>query len=285
MQALTLPSGRPIPRLGLGTWRMGEVRQSFSTEVAALRYGLELGMTLIDTAEMYGEGGAEQVVAEALGSADSSSIAPCRDAVYLVSKVYPHNASRHGTIAACDRSLQRLKTDYLDLYLLHWRGSVPLAETLAAMQTLKAAGKIRDFGVSNFDTADMSEAFAAPNGKAIAVNQVLYNLSRRGIEWDLLPWCRAHQVPVMAYSPVEQGRLLQAAALNAVAQRHDATPAQIAIAWLLHQDNVIVIPKASCHQHLAQNRAALDLALTNADLIELDRAFPPPNRRVALQML
>ncbi len=277
MQVLTLPSGRPIPRLGLGTWRVGESRQSFSTEVAAIRYGIELGMTLIDTAEMYGEGGAEQVVAEA--------IAPGRDAVYLVSKVYPHNASRHGTIAACDRSLQRLKTDYLDLYLLHWRGSVPLAETLAAMQTLKAAGKIRDFGVSNFDTADMSEAFAMPNGKAIAVNQVLYNLMRRGIEWDLLPWCRAHQVPVMAYSPVEQGRLLQNAALKTVAQRHKATPAQIAIAWLLHQDNVIVIPKTSCHQHLAQNRAALDLALTDADRIELDRAFPPPTRRVALQML
>lgn len=277
MKTITLPSGRSVPILGLGTWQMGERSRDRQLEINALKRGLELDMTLIDTAEMYGEGGAEEVVAEA--------IANCREQVFLVSKVYPHNASRQGTIAACERSLRRLKTDYLDLYLLHWRGSVPLSETLAAMQSLKQAGKIRDYGVSNFDLSDMQEARSLPGGKEIATNQVLYNLSRRGIEWELLPWCQQHGIPIMAYSPVEQGRLLRNRQLESVAERLGVTVAQVAIAWLLHQENVIVIPKASKLAHVEQNRAALDLKLSAADLDELDRIFPPPSRRVALETL
>lgn len=277
MKTIRLPSGRLIPALGLGTWRMGETIAQQQQEIAALRQGLELGLTLIDTAEMYGEGGAETVVAEAM--------AHQRDAVFLVSKVYPHNASRRGAIAACERSLQRLKTDHLDLYLLHWRGSIPLSSTLEAFQALKQAGKIREYGVSNFDVADMEEASTLPGGTAIATNQVLYNLKRRGIEWNLLPWCQKRQIPVMAYSPVEQGRLLQNSALKAIAQHHNVTPAQVAIAWLLHQENVIVIPKASNIDHVNENRAALDLQLSADDLQDLDNAFPPPAQPVALEML
>lgn len=256
---------------------MGERSRQRPAEVAALRQGLELGLTLIDTAEMYGEGGAEEVIAEA--------IAGQRDALFLVSKVYPHNASRQGVIAACERSLRRLKTDYLNLYLLHWRGSVPLADTLAAFQELQQVGKIRDYGVSNFDVADMEEAVVLPGGAAIATNQVLYNLMRRGIEWDLLPWCRQHQMPIMAYSPVEQGRLLRQQALQTLAHERGVTSAQLAISWLLHQENVIVIPKASTLHHVEQNRAALDLQLSGADLAALDAAFPPPRRPVPLEML
>jgi diketogulonate reductase-like aldo/keto reductase len=261
----------------MGTWRMGETTAQRQKEIAALRHGLELGITLIDTAEMYGEGGAETVIADV--------IAPCRSDIFLVSKVYPHNASRQGTIAACERSLKRLKTDYLDLYLLHWRGSVPLSETLEALQTLQKAGKIRDYGVSNFDLDDMKEASALPGGTSIATNQVLYNLMRRGVEWDLLPWCRKHGIPIMAYSPVEQGRLLKNRTLQAIAQQRGVTPAQVAIAWLLQQDNVIVIPKASTIAHVEQNHAALDLQLTPDDLSALDAAFPPPSKRAALEML
>jgi diketogulonate reductase-like aldo/keto reductase len=277
MRTIQLPSGRSMPVLGMGTWRMGESTAQRQKEIAALRHGLELGITLIDTAEMYGEGGAETVIAEV--------IAPRRSDIFLVSKVYPHNASRQGTIAACERSLRRLKTDYLDLYLLHWRGSVPLSETLEALQTLQQAGKIRDYGVSNFDLDDLQEARALPGGTSIATNQVLYNLMRRGVEWDLLPWCRQHSIPIMAYSPVEQGRLLNNRTLNAIAQQREVTPAQVAIAWLLQQDNVIVIPKASTIAHVEQNRAALDLQLTPDDLSALDAAFPPPSKRVALEML
>jgi diketogulonate reductase-like aldo/keto reductase len=277
MKTIALPSGQLIPTLGMGTWRMGESAHQRQNEVAALRHGLDLGMTLIDTAEMYGEGGAEIVVSEA--------IAHCRGSVFLVSKVYPHNATRQGTIAACDRSLKRLKTNYLDLYLLHWRGSVRLSETLEALQVLKQAGKIREFGVSNFDTDDMEEALALKDGGAIATNQVLYNLSRRGVEWDLVPWCRQHRIPVMAYSPVEQGRLLKNRALQAIAQQRGVTTAQIAIAWLLHQEQVIVIPKSSSIEHIEQNYAALNLELSAADLEALDAAFPPPSQRVSLEML
>ena len=277
MRTIQLSSGRSMPVLGMGTWRMGETTAQRQKEIAALRHGLELGITLIDTAEMYGEGGAETVIADV--------IAPCRSDIFLVSKVYPHNASRQGTIAACERSLKRLKTDYLDLYLLHWRGSVPLSETLEALQTLQKAGKIRDYGVSNFDLDDMKEASALPGGTSIATNQVLYNLMRRGVEWDLLPWCRKHGIPIMAYSPVEQGRLLKNRTLQAIAQQRGVTPAQVAIAWLLQQDNVIVIPKASTIAHVEQNHAALDLQLTPDDLSALDAAFPPPSKRAALEML
>jgi diketogulonate reductase-like aldo/keto reductase len=277
MRTLKLPSGQAIPVLGMGTWQMGESTENHQREVAALRHGLDLGLTLIDTAEMYGEGGAETVIAEA--------IAHQRDQVFLVSKVYPHNASTQGTIAACERSLERLKTDYLDLYLLHWRGSVPLVKTLEAFQTLQRAGKIRSYGVSNFDVADMEEVTHLKGGDAIATNQVLYNLTRRGIEWNLLPWCRQREIPIMAYSPIEQGRLLNNRTLKAIAQEKGVTPAQVAIAWLLHQDNVIVIPKASRIDHVEQNYAALELQLSSEELDTLDAAFPPPNKPVSLEML
>ena len=277
LPTLSLPSGQPIPKLGMGTWRMGETAKQRQSETDALRHGLDLGLRLIDTAEMYGEGGAEEVVAPVL--------ADRRAEVFLVSKVYPHNASRPGTIAACERSLRRLKTDYLDLYLLHWRSSIPLTETLEAFQTLQQAGKIRSYGVSNFDADDMAEASQQPGGAAIAMNQVLYNLMRRGVEWDLLPWCRQRQIPIMAYSPVEQGRLLQNLALQTIAQQRNVTAAQLAIAWLLHQDGVIVIPKSSRIKHVEQNRAAIDLQLSAAELSALDAAFPPPTQPAPLQML
>jgi diketogulonate reductase-like aldo/keto reductase len=273
VRRLSLPSGHAIPVLGQGTWNMGEDRAARAAEVAALRLGLELGMNLIDTAEMYGEGGAEEVVGEA--------IAGRREQVYLVSKVYPHNASRAGVRAACERSLRRLRTDYLDLYLLHWRGSVPLGETLEAFEALRAAGTIRDYGVSNFDLSGMREAAALPQGELLATDQVLYNLAERGIEWDLLPWCRARGIPVMAYSPLEsstreQRALLANPALVAVARRHGATPAQAALAWLLHQDGVVAIPKAVKADHVRANRAALDLKLDADDLARLDAGFAPP---------
>jgi len=283
MKQLSLPSGRTIPVLGQGTWHMGEDPRARADEVAALRLGLELGMTLVDTAEMYGEGGAEELVGEA--------IAGRRDQVFLVSKVYPHNADGAGVRAACERSLRRLQTDRLDLYLLHWRGGVPLDETLDAFARLRDEGKILDFGVSNFDLDDMLEAAAAPHGEGMATNQVLYNLARRGVEWDLLPWCRERGMPLMAYSPLEsnpseQGALLGRAQLHAVARRHEATPAQVAVAWLLRQEDVVVIPKAVQPAHVRANRAALELAarLTGEDLALLDAGFPPPQRRRPLEM-
>ena len=275
--ALALPTGEAIPRLGLGTWRMGEDRRRREAEVAALRLGLDLGLGLIDTAEMYGSGGAEAVVGEA--------IAGRRDAVFLVSKVLPQNASRRGTIAACEASLKRLATDRIDLYLLHWRGGPALSETLAGFLALQEAGKIRHWGVSNFDAGDMAELDRLPGGDAVASNQVLYNLSRRGIEHDLLPWCRERRVPIMAYSPVDQGRLLGHQALARIARRHDATPAGVALAWLLAQPGVMAIPKASDPAHVRDNRAALDLPLTPEDIAELDRAFPAPRGPTALEIL
>jgi diketogulonate reductase-like aldo/keto reductase len=282
IRALLLPSGRQMPVLGQGTWGMGEKRGSFDAEVAALKLGLDLGMTLIDTAEMYGEGGAETVVAEA--------IAGRRDEAFIVSKVYPHNASRRGAIAACERSLKRLKTGHLDVYLLHWRGGVPLAETLEAFTALKQAGKILDYGVSNFDTDDMEEAAALAGGEAIATNQVLYNLMNRGIEWDLLPWCKSKGIPIMAYSPFVNAppaltKLLANPALKSLAADHAATPAQIALAWLLHQPGVAAIPKAVQPEHIRANRKAYDIRLSPADLSMLDRAFPPPRKKVPLAML
>ncbi|MGB3207381.1 MAG: aldo/keto reductase, partial [Crinalium sp.] len=245
VQTLNLLSGQVIPVLGMGTWQMGENTRHRQDEINALRHGLDIGLSLIDTAEMYGEGGAEEVIAQA--------IANRRSQAFVVSKVYPHNASIKGAIAACERSLQRLKTDYLDLYLLHWRGSIPLTETLQAFQTLQQAGKIRSYGVSNFDVKDMESASKLEGGKAIVTNQVLYNLSRRGIEWNLLPWCRERKIPIMAYSPIEQGRILKNPTLGAIAQQRGVTTAQIAIAWLLHQENVIVIPKSSNIDHVNQN--------------------------------
>ncbi len=277
MRTIPLSSGQAIPVLGMGTWRMGENSQHRQSEIDALRHGLDLGFSLIDTAEMYGEGGAEEVVAEAL--------ADRRSEAFLVSKVYPHNASNQGAIAACERSLKRLNTDYLDLYLLHWRGSVPLAETLEVFQTLQQAGKIRSYGVSNFDLEDMAEAASLEGGEAIALNQVLYNLSRRGVEWNLLPWCRQHNMPVMAYSPIEQGRLLDNEALKDIARSRGVTIAQIAIAWLLHQENVVTIPKSSRIEHVEENYAALNLALSAEELATLNKAFPGPTRPTPLQML
>jgi diketogulonate reductase-like aldo/keto reductase len=280
MKTFLLPSGAHIPALGQGTWYMGEDPVRKKTEIGALQLGIELGMTLIDTAEMYADGGAEEVVGEA--------ILGRRSEVFLVSKIYPHHADRRGTEAACERSLQRLGTDYLDLYLLHWPGSIPLAETLEAFASLKKAGKIRDFGVSNFDRKDMQAASDIAGGEQIAVNQVLYNLMRRGIEWDLLPWCGEHAMPVMAYSPLEsspdaQRRMLGNPRLIAIAGRHGVSPAQIALAWLLQ--HVIVIPKAADPVHVRENRASLDITLTAQDLAELDQAFPPPRRHTPLEMI
>jgi diketogulonate reductase-like aldo/keto reductase len=272
----TLPDGTAVPALGQGTWKMGERRGAERAEADALRLGLDLGMNLIDTAEMYGEGAAEKVVAAA--------IAGRRDEVFVVSKVYPHNASRRGTKAACERSLKRLGIEVIDLYLLHWPGSIPLAETIEAFAALKAAGKIRQWGVSNFDAAGMAEV--ASISRDCATNQVLYNPASRGIEFDLLPWCAAHAMPVMAYSPVGQaGSLLRAPGLNAVARRHGATPAQIAIAWSLRHQGIISIPKAATTAHVRENAAAADITLTPTDLAELDQAFPPPARKQRLEML
>ncbi len=274
---LSLPSGESVPVLGQGTWFMGERAAHAADEAAALRLGIDLGLTLIDTAEMYGDGSAEEVVADA--------IAGRREEVFLVSKVLPENASRRGTLEACQRSLRRLGTDRIDLYLLHWSGSHPLAETVAAFHRLQEEGKIRHWGVSNLDTGEMEQVFALPGGHDCATDQVLYNLTRRGIEFDLLPWCRKQRMPIMAYSPIEQGRMLGHPALAAVAARHNATPAQIALAWLLRQEDVVVIPKAADPQHVRENRAAMSIVLAPDDLAALDRAFPPPARKRPLEML
>lgn len=274
---VTLPSGLEIPALSLGTWQMGENKARARDEIDSLRLGLDLGMTLIDTAEMYGEGGAERIVGQALEDR--------RDEVFLVSKVYPWNASRTGTIAACEASLRRLGTDRLDLYLLHWRGEHPLEDTIAAFEALKAAGKIGAWGVSNFETADMEELFALPGGSNCAVNQVLYNLSRRGIEHDLLPWCQAHGVPVMAYSPIEQGRLIHHPELIRLAKVYQATPAQVALAFLLEREGVVAIPKSASLRRVRENRDAVDLDISDEDWAALDTAFPPPAEKTPLAML
>ena len=276
-RTVALPDGQVVPALGQGTWHMGERGSAAKAEAAALRLGIDLGVTLIDTAEMYGNGGAEEVVAEA--------IAGQRDKIFLVSKVYPHNASRDGVPAACERSLQRLKTDRIDLYLLHWRGSHPLAETVGAFEKLREAGKIRAWGVSNFDVNDMQELARLKAGAACATNQVIYHPDSRGIEYDLLPWCAEHRIPVMAYSPIGQaGRLLRSAALREVAKRHDATPAQIAIAWGLRHPHVISIPKAVDPAHVRENAAAGAIVLTEEDLAAIDAEHPPPRRKQSLEM-
>jgi len=277
MRYLHLPSGVPIPVLGMGTWRMDERDAAAAEIVAALRLGIDLGMTLIDTAEMYGEGRAEELVGKA--------IAGRRSEVFLVSKFYPHNASRHRMIDACEHSLKRLGTDHLDLYFLHWRGDVPLEETLAGFDDLLRSGKIRHYGVSNFDLEDMEEWARLSGGGKLAANQVFYNLSRRGIEWDVLPWCRKRQIAVMAYSPLDEGRLVGLRALKRVAARRGVSPAQIALAWLLHKEGVVVIPKARRPDHIRDNRAALDLELTPIELRELDRVFPAPKGKTPLEMV
>jgi diketogulonate reductase-like aldo/keto reductase len=277
IRATKLPSGEAVPVLGQGTWYLGEGLRPREVEIAALQLGLDLGITLIDTAEMYGNGAAETLVGEA--------IAGRRDEVFLVSKVLPGNATASGTVAACDRSLRRLRTEQLDLYLLHWRGPVPLVETLEGFAALIRAGKIRYWGVSNFDVPDLEELRALPGGREVATDQVLYNLARRGIEWQLMFWCRELGLPIMAYSPIEQGRLLRNPVLQSVAARHGATAAQVALAWVLRHPDVVAIPRAGNPEHVRENRGALDLQLTEQDLAELDRAFPPPSGPQPLEMI
>jgi diketogulonate reductase-like aldo/keto reductase len=274
---VTLPNGENVPALGQGTWQMAENAGYRAREIEALRLGVELGMTLIDTAEMYGEGAAEELVAEALAAE--------RERVFLVSKVYPHNASRKGVIKACESSLRRLKTDRLDLYLLHWRGSVPLEETVAGFEELRRSGRIRHWGVSNFDADDMEELFSVPAGENCSTNQVLYNVTRRGPEFDLIPWMTARGMPLMAYSPIEQGRLPRGGALQAIARRHEASPFQIALAWLLNRPGVIAIPKAASAQHVQENRTASEIMLTPEDFAAIDAEFPAPKRKRPLEMI
>ena len=278
IRSATLPGGETIPVLGQGTWRMGEDKSKRPSEVAALRTGIDLGMNLIDTAEMYADGGAERVVGEA--------IAGRRDQVFVVTKFYPQNATRERMAAACDRSLRRLNTEQIDLYLLHWRGEVPLRETLAGFEDLLEAKKIRYAGVSNFDVDDMEELARIKGGlERIVTNQVLYNLERRGIEWDLVPWMRKRRRPIIAYSPVEEGLLTHPhRLLKRVAERHDATPAQVALAWVIRDDGVIAIPKAADPKHVRENRGAADIKLTKRDLDELDEPFPPAEGKKPLEM-
>jgi len=277
MRTVILPGGEKIPALGQGTWYMGDSAATRAGEIAALQAGLDLGMTLIDTAEMYGNGQAETLVGEALAGR--------RDQAFLVSKVLPSNASRQGTKKACERSLKRLKTDVIDLYLLHWQGGYPFEETVAGMMDLKQEGKIRHWGVSNMDVDEMDEIVAVRKGNTCAVNQILYNLSRRGVEYDLLPWCAEHSIPVMAYSPIEQSRILKDRTLAAVAKRHNATPAQAALAWVLRNPNIIAIPKAGKTAHVEENAGSLAVNLTPEDLAEFDAAFRPPTRKMHLEML
>lgn len=280
MKSVVLPCGESVSALGMGTWCMGESPAARPAELATLRRGLDLGCTLIDTAEMYGDGQSEELVGEAVEGR--------RDEVFIVSKVYPHHASRTGMALACEHSLRRLKTDRIDLYLLHWRGAVPLVETLDALMALRQAGKIRHFGVSNLDIADMNELAEWPGAvgeDGVQANQLLYNLTRRGIEWDLLPWMQEQRMPVMAYSPMEQARLLGDRRLTHFAQTHGMTPAQVALAWLLANDDVIAIPKASHVARLEENVAAAGMVLGPAQLAELDTLFKPPSGPSPLEML
>lgn len=268
MKTVTLPSGEQVPSFGQGTWFMGEDRGNRQEEIATLRLGLDLGLTLIDTAEMYGGGRSEELVAEAIGNR--------RDEAFLVSKVYPHNASRTDAVKACERSLKRLGTDRIDLYLLHWRGDVPLSETMEAFQALQRDGKIRHYGVANFDRDDLQDLWSTAGGDAVATDQLLYNLTRRTIEGDVLPWLREHKIPVMAYSPMERSQLVDDPQLIEFARRHGMTPAQIALAWLLAADDVIVIPKTGHRERLRENVGAIGHPLTENQLTELNGLFPPP---------
>ncbi|UDL94773.1 aldo/keto reductase [Lichenihabitans sp. PAMC28606] len=276
MKTIAFRAGATVPALGQGTWKVGDRRAARDAEIATLRRGLSLGLTVIDTAEMYGVGASEELV--------GTVIQDCRDDVFLVSKVYPHNAGRRAMATSCEASLKRLGTDRLDLYLLHWRGGVPLAETVDGFERLAAAGKIGQWGVSNFDVDDMIDLFAA-GGTACAANQVLYNVTRRGPEHTLIPWLDERQIPVMAYSPVEQGRLPSSGALKRIADRHDASVMQVALAFAMRLDNVMAIPKASTVAHVEDNRGAMDFVLNSDDLAEIDAAFPPPRRKTPLDML
>jgi len=284
MNHVALPSGTPVPTLGLGTWRMGESSASRRTEVAAIRLAIDLGYRLFDTAEMYGEGGAEEALGQAVADALRAG-AVRRDELFIVSKVYPHNASRSGAVAACERSLERLGLDHVDLYLLHWPGSHPLRDTVDAFGQLQAQGRIRAWGVSNFDADDMAELWSLEGGSACATNQVYYALPERGTEYDLLPRLRERKVPLMAYSPLAQGELAAHAGLRPLAESRGVTPTQLALAWVLHQPGVIAIPKAVREVHLRENLAAADLKLGAAELAALDRLFPPPRRKTTLAMV
>jgi diketogulonate reductase-like aldo/keto reductase len=276
IRTISLRTGETVPVLGQGTWYLGEDPKRHKEEIRTLRLGIDLGMTLIDTAEMYGGGAAERLVGEAIKGH--------REEVFLVTKVLPQHASRSGTITACEGSLRRLKTNRIDLYLLHWRERFRLEETLLAFSALTKEGKIRYWGVSNFDVLDLEDLLAIAGGDAVVTNQVLYNLARRGIEWDLLPYCKDHGIPVMAYSPIDQGRVLLHPDVQRIAERHHATRAQVALAWVLRA-GVIAIPRAGTPEHVQDNRAALDVLLTEEDMAELDRAFPPPTARRPLEML
>jgi diketogulonate reductase-like aldo/keto reductase len=273
---VTLPDGERIARLGQGTWEMGERRERRSAEIDALRAGIDLGMTVIDTAEMYGEGATETLLGEAL--------AGLRESVFLVSKVYPHNASRRGVVASCEASLRRLKTDRLDLYLLHWRGGIAFEETIEGFEALRRDGKIRHWGVSNLDVDDMEALFDA-GGKACATNQILYNVARRGPEFDLLPWLKAHRMPAMAYSPIDHMRLPKRSVLDEIARERGLSSVQVALAWVLAQPNVCAIPKAGSVEHVRANRQALDVVLSEQELAAIDGEFKPPRRKVPLDML
>lgn len=277
VRSVPLRSGEKIAALGQGTWHLAEDSGRWAEEVASIRLGIDLGMTVIDTAEMYGDGAAEALVGEA--------IAGRRGEVFLVDKVLPHHATREGTVRACKASLDRLGVDDIDLYLLHWRGRIPLVETIEGFAELKQRGMIRHWGVSNLDTDDMIELSGVPGGAEVQTNQILYNLARRGPEYALLPWLSEHGIPSMAYSPIEQGRLIEHPALQPIARRHDATPAQIALAWVLQHDGVIAIPRAGTPSHVRQNAAARDIELTGVDLHDLDHAFPPPTRPRPLEVL
>ena len=277
IRAVSLPDAGTVPALGLGTWYMGERPDRRPTELAALRTGIENGLTLIDTAEMYGDGAAEELVSEA--------IAGQRDSIYLVSKVVPSHATRRGTVEACRASLRRLGTDYLDMYLLHWRGRVPLAETVAGFEELVQAGLIRSWGVSNFDTDDLDQLASVPGGARAQTDQVLYNLARRGPEYDLLPRCRQAGIPLMAYSPVDHGRLLEHPTVRDMAGAKEVTAAQLALAWVLRLPEVFAIVKASTPARVAENRAAIEISFSTNELKQLDQIFPPPSSKEPLEML
>ncbi|MBA2368550.1 MAG: aldo/keto reductase [Candidatus Protochlamydia sp.] len=275
MKKIQLQSGISLPVLGQGTWKMGESQAHWQEEIEALHSGFDLGMTLVDTAEYYGK--AEDLVGEAVKG--------IRNEITIVSKVIPNNATKEGTLAACERSLRRLKTDYIDIYLLHWKGAVPFSETLEAFRLLKSSGKIRHYGVSNFDLSAMEKAVNLPGGEEVLTNQVLYNLSHRGIEWDLLPWCQSKDIPIMAYSPFDEGRLLNHPFLNQIAASLNATPAQIALAWILQQKKVVAIPKTGNIGRIKENNAALQLKLPEEILIKLNKFFPSPAKKMDLEII